>query len=312
MVGQVKPYILRLCLSIIFLLGWIFSQEKTLYILHTNNTNGALENCYCPDHPFGAVEKRTVFISEFLNKHSNVILLDAGDIFTMTHQTFKDSLMAEAYRLLPYDAILPGDQELMMNPNEINRLFDKMGIHVVATNITVADIEGLLVSHIVERDGLKIAILGIMDPYAVKYYSPELINHIQLEDPIVAVKKTMKKLTDQVDIFVLLTHQGADLDYEMAEKIDGLHLIVGAHSQSAIEKPEEVNGTLIVQAGKEGYYVGIAELIISGKEVVEKTGRIDTMRLDMPDNPSVMNMIHEYEKKTGRINHQKLKLKAKK
>ena len=312
MVGQVKPYILRLCLSIIFLSGWIFSQEKTLYILHTNNTNGALENCYCPDHPFGAVEKRTVFISEFLNKHSNVILLDAGDIFTMTHQAFKDSLMAEAYRLLPYDAILPGDQELMMDPKEINRLFDKMGIHVVATNITVAGIESLLVSHIVERDGLKIAILGIMDPYAVKYYSPELINHIQLEDPIAAVKKTMKKLTDQVDIFVLLTHQGADLDYEMAEKIDGLHLIVGAHSQSAIEKPEEVNGTLIVQAGKEGYYVGIAELIISGKEVVEKTGRIDTMRLDMPDNPSVMNMIHEYEKKTGRINHQKLKLKVKK
>ena len=117
MVGQVKPYILRLCLSIIFLSGWIFSQEKTLYILHTNNTNGALENCYCPDHPFGAVEKRTVFISEFLNKHSNVILLDAGDIFTMTHQAFKDSLMAEAYRLLPYDAILPGDQELMMDPN---------------------------------------------------------------------------------------------------------------------------------------------------------------------------------------------------
>jgi 2',3'-cyclic-nucleotide 2'-phosphodiesterase (5'-nucleotidase family) len=312
MVGQVKPYILRLCLSIIFLSGWIFSQEKTLYILHTNNTNGALENCYCPDHPFGAVEKRTVFISEFLNKHSNVILLDSGDIFTMTHQAFKDSLMAEAYRLLPYDAVLPGDQELMMDPNEINRLFDKMGIHVVATNITVADIEGLLVSHIVERDGLKIAILGIMDPYAVKYYSPELKNHIQLEDPIVAVKKTMKKLTDQVDIFVLLTHQGADLDYEMAEKIDGLHLIVGSHSQSAIEKPEEVNGTLIVQAGKEGYYVGIAELIISGKEVVEKTGRIDTMRLDMPDNPTVMNMIHEYEKKTGRINHQKLKLKVKK
>jgi len=259
MVGQVKPYILRLCLSIIFLSGWIFSQEKTLYILHTNNTNGALENCYCPDHPFGAVEKRTVFISEFLNKHSNVILLDAGDIFTMTHQAFKDSLMAEAYRLLPYDAVLPGDQELMMDPNEINRLFDKMGIHVVATNITVADIEGLLVSHIVERDGLKIAILGIMDPYAVKYYSPELKNHIQLEDPIVAVKKTMKKLTDQVDIFVLLTHQGADLDYEIAEKIDGLHLVVGSHSQSAIEKPEEVNGTLIVQAGKEGYYDGIAE-----------------------------------------------------
>ena len=34
----------------------LHAQEKVIYILHTNNTNGALENCYCPDKPYGAVE----------------------------------------------------------------------------------------------------------------------------------------------------------------------------------------------------------------------------------------------------------------
>ena len=46
----------------------LHAQEKVIYILHTNNTNGALENCYCPDKPYGAVEKRSVFVKEFMQK----------------------------------------------------------------------------------------------------------------------------------------------------------------------------------------------------------------------------------------------------
>ncbi|MBT4809971.1 MAG: hypothetical protein HN915_00905 [Candidatus Marinimicrobia bacterium] len=306
--GHVKPSRFRLILAV-FLTASIFAQEKILYILHTNNTNGALENCYCPDHPFGAVEKRTVFINNFISSHPNSILVDAGDMFTMTHQSFKDSLLAEAYGLLPYDAILPGDQELTMSPKQINRLYDMMNINVVGTNIFLEGVDNIIASHIVEKDGIKIAILGIMDPYAVKYYTPEQKDHIVLKDPVEAIKAEMEKLVDGTDIFILLTHQGADLDYALADKIEGLHVIVGSHSQSPLDKPEEVNGTLIVQAGKEGYYVGIAELIINGKDVVSKSGRIDTMKFEMPDDERVMNFIHEYEQKSGRINRRKLKEK---
>jgi len=210
---------------------------------------------------------------------------------------------------LPYDAILPGDQELTMSPKQINRLYDMMNINVVGTNIFLEGVDNIIASHIVEKDGIKIAILGIMDPYAVKYYTPEQKDHIVLKDPVEAIKAEMEKLVDGTDIFILLTHQGADLDYALADKIEGLHVIVGSHSQSPLDKPEEVNGTLIVQAGKEGYYVGIAELIINGKDVVSKSGRIDTMKFEMPDDERVMNFIHEYEQKSGRINRRKLKEK---
>ena len=99
--GQIKPSLL-ITLAVM-LMTVLPAQERTFYILHTNNTNGALENCYCPDRPFGAVEKRSIYVSNFLKEHPNTILLDAGDIFTMTHQSFKDSLMAEAYNQLHYE-----------------------------------------------------------------------------------------------------------------------------------------------------------------------------------------------------------------
>ena len=126
--------LIQLILAVLLSAG-LSAQDQTLFILHTNNTNGALENCYCPDHPFGSVEKRTIFVKDFINEHPNTVLVDAGDFFTMTHQSYKDSLMAEAYALLPYDAILPGDQELTMDGDKIDPLLGLMNTKIVGTNI---------------------------------------------------------------------------------------------------------------------------------------------------------------------------------
>lgn len=284
----------------------LFAQESTLTILHTNNTNGALENCYCPDHPYGAVEKRAVYVANFIQKHPNTILLDAGDIFTMTHRPLKDSLMAVAYGKLPYDAILFGDQEMTLPSDRRAELMSMMDIPVVGTNI-----EGIQTkSHIIEKNGIKIAILGIMNPYAIKYYPESVRDQIQLTDPGEAIHNEMNRIKDKVDVVVLLTHQGADLDYAMAEAIEGIDVIIGGHSQSNLESPETVNGTLITQAGKEGYYIGVIELTLEKGKVVDRSGRIDTMKFEMPDDPAIMKLIEEYEQKSGRVNHQKLRMKA--
>tara|TARA_B110000467_G_scaffold45536_1_gene41709 strand:- start:1081 stop:2001 length:921 start_codon:yes stop_codon:yes gene_type:complete len=304
MTGQRKLFLLVI---ISIFLNLIFAQDGKLYILHTNNTNGALENCYCPVRPFGSVEKRSIYFSNFLKENPNTLILDSGDIFTMTHQSLKDSLMAEAYNLLSYDAILFGDQELTMDSSSLAQLTSQMETNIIATNIAYP---GVLKSHIVVKNKLRIAILGIVDPYALKYYPKEIKDKIILTDPVKAVKAEMKKLKRKADIFILMTHQGADLDYVIAEKIKGLDVIIGAHSQSALEKPEVVNGALITQAGKEGYYIGVIELQINKRKVVSQSGKIDTMKLEMPDDPIIMEMIEEYEKRSGRINHRKLDLKG--
>tara|TARA_B110000116_G_scaffold256856_1_gene256423 strand:- start:921 stop:1841 length:921 start_codon:yes stop_codon:yes gene_type:complete len=304
MTGQRKLFLLVI---ISIFLNLIFAQDGKLYILHTNNTNGALENCYCPVRPFGSVEKRSIYFSNFLKENPNTLILDSGDIFTMTHQSLKDSLMAEAYNLLSYDAILLGDQELTMDSSSLAQLTSQMETNIIATNIAYP---GVLKSHIVVKNKLRIAILGIVDPYALKYYPKEIKDKIILTDPVKAVKAEMKKLKRKADIFILMTHQGADLDYVIAEKIKGLDVIIGAHSQSALEKPEVVNGALITQAGKEGYYIGVIELQTNKRKVVSQSGKIDTMKLEMPDDPIIMEMIEEYEKRSGRINHRKLDLKG--
>lgn len=286
----------------------LYSQRNTLFVIHTNNTNGALENCYCPDNPFGSMEKRSIYVRDFIKENPNTILLDAGDFVTMSQQALKDSLISEAYGLLPYDAILYGDQELVLDARTLNRMRGQLGTTLVGTNIDRSD---FFTSKVIRRKGLRVAVMGIMDPYAIKFYPEEVKNRIRLSDPIKSVKKEMKKLSNKADIFILLTHQGFDLDQQLAKKIDGLDLIIGSHSQTKIESPKEVNDALIVQAGKSGYYVGVVEIKTKKGKVVEKSGKIDTMKFDMPDDLRIMKMIEEYETKTGRMNMRKKKLKEK-
>ena len=286
----------------------LYSQRNTLFVIHTNNTNGALENCYCPDNPFGSMEKRSLYVRDFIKENPNTILLDAGDFVTMSQQALKDSLIAEAYGLLPYDAILYGDQELVLDARTLNRLRSQLGTTLIGTNIDRSD---FFTSKVIRRKGLRIAVMGIMDPYAIKFYPDEIKKRIRLSDPIESIKNEMKKLSSKADIFILLTHQGYDLDQDLAKKIDGLDLIIGSHSQTKIESPKEVNDALIVQAGKSGYYVGVVEIKTNRGKVIEKTGRIDTMKFNMPDDPRIMKMIEEYELKTGRMNMRKKKLKEK-
>ena len=294
-----------IALLLVLLSAVLFAQDKNIYILHTNNTNGALENCYCPDRPYGSVEKRSVYVSNFIKKYPNSILVDAGDIFTMTHRSYKDSLMAEAYKILPYDVILYGDQELTMDPKALDNLTDQMDIPVVSTNLKR---KGVIPSKILKKGGVRIAILGVMDEYAVKYYPKEIKEKIELSDPIESIKNEMDRLSNKADIFVLLSHNGFDIDQSIADEIDGLDIIVGSHSQSSIESPTEVNETLIVQAGKAGYYIGVVDVLMKDGEVVKKTGKIDTMKFEMPDDPRIMELIEEYEKTTGRMNRNKQKM----
>lgn len=152
------------------------------------------------------------------------------------------------------------------------------------------------------------AIMGVMDPFALKYYPQEIKDRLKLNDPVSSVRSTRLYLDEKADVFIVLTHQGADLDRELAKAVKGLDVIVGAHSQSVIREAEEVNGALITQAGKEGYYVGVVEIQLNGVKILSKSGRLEAMTLVMPDDPRVMSMIEEYENRTGHINRRKLQL----
>ena len=61
---------------------------------------------------------------------------------------------------------------------------------------------------IIERDGIRIGVIGIMGQDAATAIIPSYIAPLDVHDPAPAVRKSVAELRDQVDLIVLLTHQG--------------------------------------------------------------------------------------------------------
>ncbi|GIS70698.1 MAG: hypothetical protein CM1200mP10_02750 [Candidatus Neomarinimicrobiota bacterium] len=93
------------------------------------------KNFYCPDNPLGSIEKRALYVQDFIKSHPRTLVVDAGDFFTMSKKLLKDSLVCEAYATIPYDALLLGDQELTRNPEFLNNVLPKTQASIVVTNL---------------------------------------------------------------------------------------------------------------------------------------------------------------------------------
>ncbi|MFQ6613380.1 MAG: hypothetical protein ACE5D1_00920 [Fidelibacterota bacterium] len=291
--------------------AWGVSQTQSLYILHTNNTNGALENCYCPDHPLGSIEKRTPFVESFRQEHDAVLLLDAGDFLSPVNRPYKDSLVCEAYAILEYDALLPGDQEINRDRKLLNDQLTRVKAPLVATNLVKPKIPGVVPYLVIPVNDIRVAILGVIDPQAFKYYPKEIRDSVTLRNPVNAIKATLREIYPLPDVVILLSHSGFDLDQFLAGAVSGIDVIIGGHSQTVVKDPVETQNTLVVQAGKEGYYTGVVEIRLDRqRKITGKSGYLVPMTLEMPDDPRIMELINAYEKHSGYVNKRKLKIKG--
>ena len=284
----------------------VYSQAS-LFILHTNNTNGALENCYCPDHPLGSIEKRSLYIQDFINANPRTVVLDAGDFFTMSQKLLKDSLVCEAYATIPYDGILLGDQELTRDEKFLNTVLPKLESSIILSNLESPNLSFVRKYKVIKRGGLSVGVIGVLGGNAMKYYPKDIRDSIILTDPVSTVNEIVKRIRPRTDLIILLSHQGFEQDQVLAKSIKGVNVILGAHSQTVPKEPTIVNDILISQAGREGYYVGLIELKLSKyKKIEDHTVSTISMTQDMPDHPRIMELIKYFEDTTGLINRKKL------
>ncbi len=283
------------------------AQTQTLYILHTNNTNGALENCYCPDNPYGSVEKRVPFVNDFIKEYPNTLLFDSGDFFPVSPRPYLDSLVCVAYSELHYDAVLLGDQELSREPDALNALLPIINAPFIGTNVTAPSIDGMVKHLRLEKGGLSVLVLGIIDPNVFKYYPDPVRNRMDISDPVSSVKSAISDHRQNGDIVVILSHQGEAKDRELVNLVKGIDVVIGSHSQSILANSWSSGGPIVAQAGKEGYYVGVIVLKKDSDGNLSHSGYSRTMSQPMPDSERIMELIHEYEEKTGHINRNKQK-----
>ncbi len=234
-----------------------------LFLFYNNDNISYIEPCGCRVTPIGGMDRRWNAMEKFPKEQR--LFVDAGNLLFKS-PTAADHLkpqwveeatgVIEAYNILGADAVTPGETDFALGVDKFRELTGKAKFPFISANLYEKKTGKLLLkdSVMIERAGRKIGVFGIFRP------GLKLPEELEARDPVKTAEEEVKKLRGQgADLVVALSHQGFEYDEELARKVRGIDVIVGASSQSLLQNPVVENGTRIVQLSSEGQMLGYLE-----------------------------------------------------
>jgi len=237
-----------------------------------------------------------------------VLQVDAGDML-WSRQTvntrereqrrIKAELLLDGARQLGVDALAVGDGELAFGLDFLVSEANKRDLPFVSANLAGSD--GQLVfpaTLVVKKAGLRIGLTSVL--------SDQL--HVaggRLRPSVDALREAVAQLRERekVDLVVLLSHLGFQVDRTLPEQVAGIDLIFGGHSRSHQEEPLIVGTTAVFQAGSRGKHLGEVTLSLregaSGWADPGSRSRVEAQRKQLTDQ------IRNYEEQLATLGPEK-------
>ena len=258
--------------------------ETHLVILHTNDIHSRIDPFPMDGGPFqglGGAARRATLIKRVRAEHSNVLLLDSGDIFQGTpyYNFFNGEIEYKTMSAMGYDVTTLGNHDF---DNGVDGLVDMMPLAEFQFVSANYDVSGSpLESHvrpwvIKEVGGIKVGIFGLGIAFEGLVLA-SLHEGVSYLDPYVAARRSVDELRAQgCALVVCLSHLGyryrgnAPSDTLLAQEVHGIDLILGGHTHTFMDAPdlyEHPGGrqTVVNQVGWAGMRLGRVDVYL-GRE----------------------------------------------
>ncbi|QIP91630.1 5-nucleotidase [Serratia fonticola] len=255
---------LLLCLST----SAMAAEPVNITILGTSDLHGTFvpwDYSTDTENLAGSLSQIATQVHKVRAQQPNVILVDAGDTiqgnFVETFKNDKTSPMILGFNALDYDVWVMGNHEFDFGLKALATPLSQFKGTALAGNIVWDSGKPYLPAYkIVERQGVKIGIIGMDTPMTAEFAKgTDRIEGLTFTDPVQAVKKVIQQIHDQVDAIVLVAHMGIDNENQrpgtgvgdIARANPELAAIVAGHMHVKVDK-EVINGVIVTEPDKYG------------------------------------------------------------
>ena len=248
------------------------SNVKKLTILHSNDLHGDFLAEKIDEKLIGGVSMLSGYVGKVRCEEQNTIYCVAGDMFrgSVIDSEFRGISTIEIMNMLAPDVVTIGNHEIDYGIAHLLFLEKCAKFPIINANLHISTNNARLFNshHIIEIDGMKILFIGILTETVLSMAKKEALvgNFVDIQDAVIEVERICNAYNSlDIDCTVLLTHIGFEEDKMLAARLDpslGIDMIIGGHSHTYLERPEEVNGILIVQAGTGTDQIGRFDLEI--------------------------------------------------
>lgn len=255
------------------------ARTATITILHTNDIHGHLDawkgwEGELKDKTIGGLDRLAARVREqraTLAPNSS-LLLDAGDTIgdTMIADETEGRAIIETMNAMGYDAMVVGNHEPDYTAEKLRTRIGEARFPVLAANIQHRWSGKLFTKPYVIKtvNGIKVGILGIAYPNTPLTTATKNVKNLRFSQAVPTAQTYVQQMRDEgAQIVIALTHLGINADKHLAEKVDGIDVIVGGHSHNRMKDALKVRQTLIVQAGAHGSDLGRLDLNIANGKV---------------------------------------------
>ncbi len=281
------------------------AENYSLTIMHVNDSHSHVEK-----YPM-----LTTAVKGIRVENPNALLFHAGDVFYGTSYFTKFSGKADLWFMnyLKFDAMTLGNHEFDKGSTVLSDFINGVDFPLVNANLNTTNdsvLQSLSINSISsspmaskiypaiikEVNGEKIGIFGLLTNES-KYNSL-----FQVYNPTDKAKATVAALKQQgINKIILLSHLGYSADYSLAKAVDGIDIIVGAHTHTVLNKPlliSKAEPTVIVQAGQYLDYLGLLNVTFNANGVLlTQSGKLLTVST-YPADPTAQAALDQVNKGT--------------
>ncbi|MBQ5959760.1 MAG: bifunctional metallophosphatase/5'-nucleotidase [Firmicutes bacterium] len=240
--------------------------KRKLTILHSNDLHGDFLPKEVDGVQTGGLSRLSGYVKKVRAEEEYVIYANAGDMFrgSVIDSEYLGLSTIDMMNLLAPDVMTIGNHEVDYGIAHLLFLEKCARFPVINANLFVTLSNARLFEpyKIIERDGLRILVIGILTQEVISSTKSEKVigTFIDAEEAAKEVGIICDNYrTVDIDLVVLLTHIGIEADRQLAELLNpdwGVDLIIGGHSHTMMTQPEVINGIPIVQAGSGSGQIG--------------------------------------------------------
>ena len=214
----------------------------------------------------GGMDRVATVVNAIRAERPDALLLDGGDTwhgsYTCHHTQGQD--VVNVMNALKPDA-MTFHWEFTLGTERVRELVEGLPFAALGANIFDAEwdepSEDFKPYAFFERGGVKIAVIGQAFPYMPianpGWMFPEYSFGIR--------DQRMQEVVDEVraegaELVVCLSHNGFDVDKQMAARVTGIDVILTGHTHDALPEPVLIGETILIASGSNGKFVSRVDL----------------------------------------------------
>jgi len=259
-----------------------------LTILHTNDVHSHMVPFKSGRNAgLGGAARRASLVKQIRAKESNVLLLDAGDMFQGTpyFNFYGGEIEFKAMSAMKYDAATIGNHDFDGGIDGLSAQMKHANFPLLSANYNFEDtvLAGRTKPYqIFKKGALKVGVIGL--GIELSGLVPKtLTKETRYEDPLAAANKYANILRhdEKCDLVICLSHLGYKYDRDivsdrvLAEQSSDIDIILGGHTHTFMKEPEVILNAknqkmLINQVGWAGINLGRIDLYFEKGKKLER------------------------------------------